>query len=271
MKSKYFSCCRIPLPSTVHVQKVHVPCGCFSICSPVCISIKKGFVLFVSPLIGCAGRSIPHCEFSVSLPASRASHRLCTRSMASAASASFPAQPRAAHRARPASMPMCSASGAGRRSVEGPWPHAALTGFLSSRLPPYRYCNEHLLCPPHVFWTGWGPWERCTAQCGGGIQARRRTCENGPDCVGCNVVSRGPLAPGAGRAGSARDGCFHTRRPGAREMRDTLQTVTAHTRCSAHTGVSVHTICVNMKCSAHTRRAAPGSCSTGNERSVNMA
>lgn len=50
-----------------------------------------------------------------------------------------------------------------------------------------RYCNEHLLCPPHVFWTGWGPWERCTAQCGGGIQARRRTCENGPDCAGCNV------------------------------------------------------------------------------------
>ncbi|XP_008576333.1 PREDICTED: semaphorin-5A [Galeopterus variegatus] len=51
-----------------------------------------------------------------------------------------------------------------------------------------RYCNEHLLCPPHVFWTGWGPWERCTAQCGGGIQARRRTCENGPDCAGCNVL-----------------------------------------------------------------------------------
>uniref|UniRef100_A0A8C5KGN7 Semaphorin-2A n=1 Tax=Jaculus jaculus TaxID=51337 RepID=A0A8C5KGN7_JACJA len=50
-----------------------------------------------------------------------------------------------------------------------------------------RYCNEHLLCPPHVFWTGWGPWERCTAQCGGGIQARRRTCENGPDCAGCGV------------------------------------------------------------------------------------
>ncbi|XP_045141226.1 semaphorin-5A [Echinops telfairi] len=50
-----------------------------------------------------------------------------------------------------------------------------------------RYCNEHLLCPPHVFWTGWGPWERCTAQCGGGIQARRRTCENGPDCSGCDV------------------------------------------------------------------------------------
>ncbi|XP_060151370.1 semaphorin-5A-like [Globicephala melas] len=50
-----------------------------------------------------------------------------------------------------------------------------------------RYCNEHLLCPPHMFWTGWGPWERCTAQCGGGIQARRRTCENGPDCAGCSV------------------------------------------------------------------------------------
>lgn len=57
----------------------------------------------------------------------------------------------------------------------------------------HRYCNEHLLCPPHVFWTGWGPWERCTAQCGGGIQARRRTCENGPDCPGCSVVSKSQL------------------------------------------------------------------------------
>ncbi|XP_048669940.1 semaphorin-5A isoform X1 [Marmota marmota marmota] len=55
------------------------------------------------------------------------------------------------------------------------------------KIHPALYCNEHLLCPPHMFWTGWGPWERCTAQCGGGIQARRRTCENGPDCAGCNV------------------------------------------------------------------------------------
>ncbi|XP_072109570.1 semaphorin-5A isoform X1 [Mobula birostris] len=50
-----------------------------------------------------------------------------------------------------------------------------------------RYCNEHLHCPPHTFWTPWGPWERCTAQCGGGVQARRRTCQNGDDCPGCNV------------------------------------------------------------------------------------
>lgn len=61
--------------------------------------------------------------------------------------------------------------------------------FASLSTSSHRYCNEHLLCPPHVFWTGWGPWERCTAQCGGGIQARRRTCENGPDCPGCSVVS----------------------------------------------------------------------------------
>ncbi|MEE6465587.1 hypothetical protein FKM82_006602, partial [Ascaphus truei] len=50
-----------------------------------------------------------------------------------------------------------------------------------------RYCNEHLPCPPHVFWSSWGPWERCTAQCGGGIQARRRICENGSECPGCSV------------------------------------------------------------------------------------
>jgi len=66
--------------------------------------------------------------------------------------------------------------------------------FASLFASSHRYCNEHLLCPPHVFWTGWGPWERCTAQCGGGIQARRRTCENGPDCPGCSVVSNSPFS-----------------------------------------------------------------------------
>ena len=77
-------------------------------------------------------------------------------------------------------------------------PRVTLNGcFPPSWFPRYRYCNEHLLCPPHVFWTGWGPWERCTAQCGGGIQARRRTCENGPDCAGCNVVSNPHPQPAA--------------------------------------------------------------------------
>lgn len=114
---------------------MHVLYRCFSICSPVCQSIKKGFVLCVSPLIGCTGSSIPHCEFSVFFTASRASHCLCTRSMASAASAPFTVQPRQTHKARPASMPMCSASGAGRRSVEALWPHAALTPFFPLGFP----------------------------------------------------------------------------------------------------------------------------------------
>uniref|UniRef100_A0A8C2ZM81 Sema domain-containing protein n=1 Tax=Cyclopterus lumpus TaxID=8103 RepID=A0A8C2ZM81_CYCLU len=48
-----------------------------------------------------------------------------------------------------------------------------------------RYCNEHLPCPPHVYWSAWSAWERCTVPCGGGVQARRRTCENGNDCPGC--------------------------------------------------------------------------------------
>ncbi|XP_066532605.1 semaphorin-5A [Hoplias malabaricus] len=50
-----------------------------------------------------------------------------------------------------------------------------------------RYCNEHLPCPPHVYWSAWSPWERCTVPCGGGIQSRRRTCENGNECPGCSV------------------------------------------------------------------------------------
>ncbi|XP_029384740.1 semaphorin-5A isoform X1 [Echeneis naucrates] len=48
-----------------------------------------------------------------------------------------------------------------------------------------RYCNEHLPCPPHVYWSAWSAWERCTVPCGGGIQSRHRTCENGNDCPGC--------------------------------------------------------------------------------------
>ncbi|KAM9416640.1 semaphorin-5A-like [Salvelinus alpinus] len=47
------------------------------------------------------------------------------------------------------------------------------------------YCNEHLPCPPHVYWSAWSAWERCTVPCGGGIQSRRRTCENGNECPGC--------------------------------------------------------------------------------------
>ncbi|XP_061094685.1 semaphorin-5A [Conger conger] len=50
-----------------------------------------------------------------------------------------------------------------------------------------RYCNEHLPCPPHVYWSSWSPWERCTVPCGGGLQTRRRTCENGNECPGCSL------------------------------------------------------------------------------------
>ncbi|KAF3835953.1 hypothetical protein F7725_028511 [Dissostichus mawsoni] len=48
-----------------------------------------------------------------------------------------------------------------------------------------RYCNEHLPCPTHVYWSAWSAWDRCTQPCGGGIQSRRRTCENGDECPGC--------------------------------------------------------------------------------------
>lgn len=118
---------------------------------------------------------------------------------------------------------------------------------------PTRYCNEHLLCPPHVFWTGWGPWERCTAQCGGGIQARRRTCENGPDCVGCNVVSGVLLVPSpqpaARTAELAQLGVFIPRCP-------------AHTRCTANTRCPANTKCsAHTRSSTHTRRSANTRCS----------
>uniref|UniRef100_A0A8C6P033 Semaphorin 5A n=1 Tax=Nothobranchius furzeri TaxID=105023 RepID=A0A8C6P033_NOTFU len=56
-----------------------------------------------------------------------------------------------------------------------------------------RYCNEHLPCPPHVYWSAWSAWDRCNVPCGGGIQSRRRTCENGNDCPGI-LLSRIPDA-----------------------------------------------------------------------------
>lgn len=240
MKSKYFSCCRIPLPSTVHVQKVHVPCGCFSICSPVCISIKKGFVLFVSPLIGCAGRSIPHCEFSVSLPASRASHRLCTRSMASAASASFPAQPRAAHRARPASMPMCSASGAGRRSVEGPWPHAALTGFLSSRLPPIQILQRASAVPPARVLDGLGP----LGAVHGPVRGRHPSApQDLRERAGLRGLQRGESRPP--HAWSGEGGVR------ARDARYAANGHCAHQMLCAHRGLCAHDMCKHEVLCAH--------------------
>lgn len=62
------------------------------------------------------------------------------------------------------------------------------TGALLTLLFLPRYCNEHLPCPPHVYWSAWSAWERCTVPCGGGIQSRRRTCENGNDCPGCGQV-----------------------------------------------------------------------------------
>lgn len=148
----------------------------------------KGFVLFVSPLIGCTGRSILHCEFSTTLivpciPLSvhtrHGQRHLCLPHCATTSTA----------KRRPRGACPCIRHLVQGRSVEGLRPLVALSHPLSSCFPRYRYCNEHLLCPPHMFWTGWGPWERCTAQCGGGIQARRRTCENGPDCAGCNMVS----------------------------------------------------------------------------------
>ncbi|KAI4798715.1 hypothetical protein KUCAC02_020536, partial [Chaenocephalus aceratus] len=39
-------------------------------------------------------------------------------------------------------------------------------------------------CPTHVYWSAWSAWDRCTQPCGGGIQSRRRTCENGDECPG---------------------------------------------------------------------------------------
>ncbi|XP_029929330.1 semaphorin-5B-like [Myripristis murdjan] len=48
-----------------------------------------------------------------------------------------------------------------------------------------RLCNEKTPCPQPVLWTAWGPWARCSADCGGGVHSRTRVCENGNSCPGC--------------------------------------------------------------------------------------
>uniref|UniRef100_A0A8C9FR80 Sema domain-containing protein n=1 Tax=Pavo cristatus TaxID=9049 RepID=A0A8C9FR80_PAVCR len=50
-----------------------------------------------------------------------------------------------------------------------------------------RFCNENSPCPLPIFWSSWGPWNKCSVNCGGGIHSRQRSCENGNTCPGCAV------------------------------------------------------------------------------------
>ncbi|GAB1300235.1 Semaphorin-5B [Apodemus speciosus] len=50
-----------------------------------------------------------------------------------------------------------------------------------------RFCNENTPCPVPIFWASWGSWSKCSNNCGGGVQSRRRSCENGNSCPGCGV------------------------------------------------------------------------------------
>ncbi|XP_012550340.1 semaphorin-5B isoform X1 [Bombyx mori] len=57
-----------------------------------------------------------------------------------------------------------------------------------------RYCNARGICsnnPPEEEsgWEEWGPWEACSANCGGGQQARTRKCRR-PPCVGSAEMLR---------------------------------------------------------------------------------
>lgn len=60
--------------------------------------------------------------------------------------------------------------------------------FLNNALSSFRFCNENSPCPLPIFWSSWGPWNKCSVNCGGGIHSRQRSCENGNTCPGCAVV-----------------------------------------------------------------------------------
>ncbi|KAL4618071.1 semaphorin-5B-like [Arapaima gigas] len=48
-----------------------------------------------------------------------------------------------------------------------------------------RLCNEKVSCPLPVLWSTWASWTKCSAECGGGVHSRVRSCENGNSCPGC--------------------------------------------------------------------------------------
>ncbi|TRY98713.1 hypothetical protein DNTS_010266 [Danionella cerebrum] len=48
-----------------------------------------------------------------------------------------------------------------------------------------RLCNEKMPCPVPVSWVTWSAWSKCSVACGGGVQSRVRSCENGNTCPGC--------------------------------------------------------------------------------------
>jgi len=43
---------------------------------------------------------------------------------------------------------------------------------------------------PNGQWSSWGSWSPCTVSCGGGVQARTRSCQGGSNCAGQSSQSR---------------------------------------------------------------------------------
>lgn len=108
----------------------------------------EGFC-FVCPLIGCTGKVILHCEFSIFFIVSCASHCLCAHGMANATSAFLTVQPPGIQKPLHVEHARVCNTWYTDQDWKGGWPHIALNGFLFL-LVLITDTAMRICCAPHM-------------------------------------------------------------------------------------------------------------------------